>query len=403
MSIFKPAWQSSNAEKAKRAVEKMTDQTALMTIVNADVGDGIREYALRRITDERFIAHIALHDRSSALRISALGKVGDTELILKAARDDVNREVRIYAIHRICEQGVLHRIADDKSVSYEERHAAISMLSELKRLLDVAKYAGDVCLRDYALDRLFELYKGGDATADHTALEAIEFRLSYHTLSQPPGVRRAILYLSDQECVMRLAQNKGLHWELRQAAISRIADQKTLAEIAFDTHEDKNVRYAAIRHLTDQATVKKLLENKDSVISYVALEALSDIDLLFEIARSDNEESRRAAACERLCRIAPDDDSMLEAVARCPENLFIQRVAHSIGSRDMLAKVATCARLSSAKRLIAFSLIKDKSVFSAEQLAQLKQLQENCRKAQESDDDRQREGSAGSVSWTSRF
>jgi DNA-binding protein YbaB len=35
-------------------------------------------------------------------------------------------------------------------------------------------------------------------------------------------------------------------------------------------------------------------------------------------------------------------------------------------------------------------------VFSAEQLAQLKQLQENCRKAQESGDDRQREGSAGS-------
>jgi hypothetical protein len=131
MSIFKPAWQSSNAEKAKRAVEKMTDQTALMTIVNADVGDGIREYALRRITDERFIAHIALHDRSSALRISALGKVGDTELILKAARDDANREVRIYAIRLIGEQGVLHFIAGDQSVSYEERHAAISMLSEL--------------------------------------------------------------------------------------------------------------------------------------------------------------------------------------------------------------------------------------------------------------------------------
>lgn len=139
------------------------------------------------------------------------------------------------------------------------------------------------------------------------------------------------------------------------------------------------------------------------MISYVALEALSDIDLLFEIACSDNEESRRGTACERLCRIVPDDDSILEAVARCPENLFIQRVAHSIGSQNMLAKVATCARLSSAKRLIAFHLIKDKSVFSAEQLAQLKHLQENCRKAQESDDDRQREGSAGSVSWTNRF
>jgi len=111
--------------------------------------------------------------------------------------------------------------------------------------------------------------------------------------------------------------------------------------------------------------------NKDSVISYVALEALSDIDLLFEIARSDNEESRRAAACERLCRIAPDDDSMLEAVARCPENLFIQRVAHSIGSRDMLAKVATCARLSSSKRLIAFSLIKDKSVLKHRKAAMI--------------------------------
>ncbi len=54
-----------------------------MTIVNADVGDEIRQYALYRITDERFIAHIALHDRSSALRISALGKVGDTELYSK--------------------------------------------------------------------------------------------------------------------------------------------------------------------------------------------------------------------------------------------------------------------------------------------------------------------------------
>lgn len=403
MSIFKPAWQSSNPEKAKRVVEKMTDQAALTAVVNADVGDEIREYALRRITDERFIAHTALHDQSPALRISALGKIGDTELILKAAQADVNREARIYAIHRIGEQSLLHRIAGDQSVSYEERHTAISMLSELKQLLDVAKYAGDVCLQDYALDRLFELYKGGDATTDHTALEAVEFRLSYDILSQPPGVRRAILYMSDQECVMRLAQNKGLHWELRQAAISRIADQKRLAAFAFDTHEDKNVRYAAIRHLTDQATVKKLLENKDSVISYVALEALSDIDLLFEIARSDNEESRRAAACERLCRIAPDDDSILEAVACCPENLFIQRVARGIGSQNMLAKVAACARLSSAKRLIAFHLIKDKSVFTAEQLAKLKQLQEDCRKAQESDDDRQREGSAGSVSWTSRF
>ena len=101
--------------------------------------------------------------------------------------------------------------------------------------------------------------------------------------------------------------------------------------------------------------MKKLLENKDSVISYVALEALSDIGCCLNL-RAVIMRSRRAAACELLCRIAPDDDSMLEAVARCRKT-YLYKSSHSIGSQDMLAKVA-CTRLSSSKRLIAFSLVR---------------------------------------------
>lgn len=76
MSLFKPAWQKDNFEKAKKAVDKLTDDRQLLEVV-LHGNSCVQRYALGKITDHCVLEEVeSLVTKTSYLHMQACSQLG---------------------------------------------------------------------------------------------------------------------------------------------------------------------------------------------------------------------------------------------------------------------------------------------------------------------------------------
>jgi len=107
--LFKPAWQSSDREKAMEAIKEIDDDEMLKKIVikasNQDVRkeafqkmeEYLREDTVKEITDEVFLKELVLTEEDYGIRIEAVRKIKDKTFLKEVASNDTDEDVRLVA------------------------------------------------------------------------------------------------------------------------------------------------------------------------------------------------------------------------------------------------------------------------------------------------------------------
>ena len=90
--LFKPAWESKDAEKRYCSVEKLDDEDILDKIARSDTEDKIAELALSKITNQSLISEIA-KDTKAKTQLRAILRVDDINVLSEIASTDTCFEV----------------------------------------------------------------------------------------------------------------------------------------------------------------------------------------------------------------------------------------------------------------------------------------------------------------------
>ena len=176
MSIFGPAWKSTNYDRAHKAVSKISDTALLLQISNESPNSSIRAEAVRKIIDPSILRDIALNHHCEGARVTAVR----SRLIDQATLYDVatnSKESLFTARYEACfkiadkdkqSAAAMCIYADVKNSEYvHERQFIVEMLSDQPTLLDIAKNEMDDTTRFKAVERLT------DATIDADLNECI--------------------------------------------------------------------------------------------------------------------------------------------------------------------------------------------------------------------------------------
>ncbi|MDR1676696.1 MAG: hypothetical protein LBR86_09550 [Tannerella sp.] len=99
MGLFIPAWKSKNAEKALRAVEKMTDPEKLARIAKEAKRRDTCMAAVEKLTDQTALVDVAKHAGKWFVREAAVKKVTDQTVLADIAKNDGDSYVRKAAIN----------------------------------------------------------------------------------------------------------------------------------------------------------------------------------------------------------------------------------------------------------------------------------------------------------------
>jgi hypothetical protein len=139
MRLFRPAWDSKNGRRAKKAVEKITDEAKLERIAKEARSGGAREAAVERVTNQSLLADIAQNDKEYYyVRIAAVKRVTDQSILADVAQNDKDSDVRWAAVERVTDQSVLTDIAKNDKDS-DVRRAAVERVTDQSLLTDIAQ------------------------------------------------------------------------------------------------------------------------------------------------------------------------------------------------------------------------------------------------------------------------
>lgn len=218
MFISKPAWMSKNLKRAKKSVEKITDQAQLMEISMSEVDKEVGDLAIGKINDQASLIRIAKESKNMNNRFAALEKIKDNNALADIAIKNDGNIISNAVVERLADQKLLCSIA--KAVSDDTcAKKAISKIN-LKELLLTFESVNRFVIQNIAREKL-------------KAIEKFEVE------------QKAKQYANE------------MHMKILETT-----DQKELGQIALDAYEKNNaeVCIAAFEKIKDP-----------SVIAYTAL------------------------------------------------------------------------------------------------------------------------------------
>ena len=367
MGLFKPAWQSKNGEKARKMVEKISDQTKLLRIARypttnwearkaainkltdqavladfAKHGDQyVRGYAIKNLTDQVALAYIAQNDEKYYNRCEAAEKLTDKALAQKTFADVVKYAPNTHACNRAV------RNLTDQTILAEVANCS----SDYDILIDVAKK-----LTDHALAQKIFIDSAMNAP------QALQRCLAIYNLTDPVGiadvakreekeadVQKAILTMITsqdfpQETYADIAKHSPQS-HIRSRAFAKLTDPALIAEVAKkEVHYD--VRPAVIevlkRGLFSQELYADIAANAAYFeISMAAVNQLTDQTILADLAKNHNDSVVRSCAVHRLTVPA----LIAEVAKKETDNFVCEEIIKRFGaniSQEIYADIAKC-------------------------------------------------------------
>ena len=99
--LFKPAWMSSNYEKAVTAARNETDQYKLLEIAKKAPNDSVRAEAVHKLTDQYALAEFAKNDSHHGVRLAAVRRLTDQTALAYIAENDSDIDVILEAVEKL--------------------------------------------------------------------------------------------------------------------------------------------------------------------------------------------------------------------------------------------------------------------------------------------------------------
>ena len=274
MGLFGPAWKSGNVDKAIRAVEKMTDESELLTV------------ALEATTQARF---------------AALKRIQDSSLLLRAASQSSDRSIYEAALARVTDIEALKAFCAVEGDSHKGLCADSCLSKLLVEKADPALYQAD--LKRIALKSAFLPGKAAQKLTARSDLIEVAIKAKYD------AARAAIDKLSGDpaalcEIVFKSEKTRALQ------ALESLRDQDQLEKIALGCPESA-CRKAAVERLNKEAAVARVaLEDSSAEVRLAAAGCIASPSMLARIAAEDPDRYVRCAAIDRI-----EDQSLLNKIA----------------------------------------------------------------------------------------
>ena len=299
MPLFKPGWQSNKADRALRAVGKLSDPAKLFEIASSApleiarkkaveqlddasllmklaAGPGSREVALaaaKKLTNQQELEKLAATAPWTDVRIHAVDRLTSQETLASIAQKDANPMVRRAAVRHLTDETILENIALHDSIR-DVTSAAVERLRSEKALAHVILGTRDDKLADKAVVRIQDpkrLLMIATGKAPHSARIA-----SARAIADPELIKRLFLTcdnvnvvsplwdrLEDQNAIIDIA-GKAQSSDIRKKAMERITDSSALADIALGTEPTPSGRAdaaCAIRRIDDSAQLRRIYDH----------------------------------------------------------------------------------------------------------------------------------------------
>jgi hypothetical protein len=279
---------SKDPEIRRQAVAFLSDQSALAKIAVSDPDETVRAEAAGRLDDQKLLARIAEKDKDDGVRLTATVGLTDQKALERLAKRGRTAEVRETAVRKVTSQAVIAEVAAGDS-DPDVRFAAVKKLDDQVALGRIAKAEPIAEIRGAAVAKL----------TDPTAL----FEIALHD-KDAWGYEAAIDHIQDEALLREVVERRLGEPKVVQHVARRVADQATLAMILHRSTDDLSCRVAAAR-LTDPALAAEVLATHRSPdIREILVGTVTDTGVLARVAASDANDRVRAAAAERLKRLA---------------------------------------------------------------------------------------------------
>ena len=255
MGLFKPGWQSTNADRALRAVEKMKDDPQLLKAAREAPLPAVRIRAAARIEAPETLLELALHGRPESVGEAAAKKLSDGKMLLEVALHSEASGARTLAVDRLNDQAALTRIAFECDRPYT-RERAVRRLTDQTTLKKIALTGESYAVRLAAVERL----------NDPAALEKIALTDNSETVRlgavkrvrDENALARIALGSSEKvsgEAASRLTSPGALErvaagtadWRLAGKLVDRLKDEEALMRLVLNAREENTRHHAAFR------------------------------------------------------------------------------------------------------------------------------------------------------------
>ena len=308
MGLFKPAWMSSNLDKATKAAEKEKNLTKLAEIAKNSPHPNAQMRAMLRLADQSVYAHIAKYAKDKVLRhtaikelseqsalayvvvndndwnnqSAALEKLTEPSLFVYVAKNSKNTSFRGKAVRQgIVDQNILVEIANSDP-EWEVRQEAVRKINDVNALRDIAKR--DYYVRAEVIGKLKR--KILEESIDQTTLAAIAKQEEFDELRQA-----AVEQLTDQAVLVEIA-SKEKNGEIRKAAVVNMSDTASLAHMA-KNNSDAGIRCYAFQKVFASLTNSERIEIITGIINDASNDGVSGkrviLNLLSIINRNNYE------------------------------------------------------------------------------------------------------------------
>ena len=131
------------------ALDRLTDETVLAQVAATDADRRVRLTAFERLTEQEAIAHAAIQGIDSNIRNVAVFKLTDQDALARVAIAHNS----LAAVEKLTDHGALAEVADDGSVDWKVRLAALGKLTDGAVLVRLATI-GETSIRSAAVARL---------------------------------------------------------------------------------------------------------------------------------------------------------------------------------------------------------------------------------------------------------
>ena len=133
MRLFRPAWDSKNAEKAVKAANKLKDETKLARVAKEAQCWQARKAAVEKLTDQNILAGIACTANSIKICLKAVEKLTEQILLAKVGTTAQNANVRLTAGKKVTDPSIMQKIylnIAQSDCDFEVRAEAADLLAD---------------------------------------------------------------------------------------------------------------------------------------------------------------------------------------------------------------------------------------------------------------------------------
>jgi hypothetical protein len=274
--LFKPAWQSKNAQKAERAVKKMTNQLKLQRVIKESYDAFIIKAAIKNLTDQNIISDIAKNPGEYSLSEygyeyrEIIKKLSDQDVLAYISKNAKDKIARIEAMKKLTDHRTLvDSIKNDRD---DNRNGPLvtmvrMMIKDETLLSDLAKNANDGWIRFEAAvkltDKTIEQEVLSNLANSHDSILCIAAADNLTDKSLAQSVYAKIAHKATKDAHRnQLATKDTIMADIGANAVDKLTDQKLLIEVATG-NATARVRYAAIKRLTDCDVLAMIANSKD--------------------------------------------------------------------------------------------------------------------------------------------